>query len=277
MGTTSPERKSRNRKSSSPSASEHGLDTADYYLEPLRRQLVEARSSGAPLESADLDILLTEAFIRFGYHQIFGKVNPVGLDANVNFSRRFLTAEGPVKGVPRVIASPEPLEKQFDDYLRRIPVYRQFQRHLAEHRKIAAAGGWPGVPAGNTLRRGDSDPRVLALRRRLAVTGDLPAGADTASSRFDEPLEAAVTRFQERHALDADGVVGRNTYAILNEPVETRIDQLRLTLERLRWVRAERRERFVIVNIAGFRVFFYNRGIKPLLSDVELATRWVTL
>lgn len=241
-------------------APKHGLDTADYYLDQLRRQVTAVRGGGSALEAADLDILLTEAFIRFGYHQTFGKVNPAGLDANINFDRHFLTAEGPVKGVQRAIATPEPFEKQIDDYLKRGPFYWQSQRHLAEHRKIAAAGGWPTVPTGDTLRLGDRDPRVVALRQRLAVTGDLPAGADTASIQFDEQLKAAVVRFQERHALDTDGVIGKRTYATLNEPVETRIDQLRLTLERLRWVRAEQKERAVVVNIAGFRVFFYERG-----------------
>ena len=241
-------------------APEHGLDAADYYLDQLRRQVTAARTSSSALEAADLDILLTGAFIRFGYHQVFGKVSPAGVDTNINFDRHFLTAEGPVKGIPRAIAAPQSLEKQIDDYLNRGPYYRRFQRHLAEHRKIAAAGGWPTVPAGDTLRLGDRDPRVVVLRQRLAVTGDLPAGADTVSIQFDEQLEAAVVRFQERHALDADGVIGKRTYATLNEPVETRIDQLRLTLERLRWVRAENKERLVIVNIAGFRVFFYERG-----------------
>jgi murein L,D-transpeptidase YcbB/YkuD len=237
-------------------APEHGLVTADYHVDELRRQMTVARSSGSALEAADLDILLTEALLRFGYHQTFGKVRPAGIDDNINFDRRFMTADGPVKGVPHVIAAREPLAKLFDDYLKRGPVYRQIQRHLSEHRKIAAAGGWPSVPPGNTLRAGDRDPRVVALRRRLAVTGDLPEGADTSSMQFDEQVEAAVRRFQERHALDADGVVGKMTIATLNEPVEKRIDQLRLTLERLRWIRDERKERLVVANIAGFRVFF---------------------
>ena len=122
---------------------------------------------------ADLDILLTEALIRFGSHQIFGKVKPAGLGSNINFGRRFLTAEGPVTGVPRIIASPEPLEKQFDDYLQRAPIYRQFQDHLAEHRKIAVAGGWPRVPGmpPNTTNRPLLGSKPIAWPERASGQG----------------------------------------------------------------------------------------------------------
>ena len=237
-------------------ASEHGLETEDYYVAELKSQVAEARTIDAPLDKADRDILLTEAFIRFGYHQLFGKVTPGVLDSNINFSRKFLDGREPIMAIPEIIGSAKPLQKQLDDNVHRGPVYRQLQRHLADHRQIAEAGGWPAVPVGNTLRRGDSDPRVVALRERLAVTADLPIGSDTTSTVFDDNLEAAVIRFQERHALASDGVVGNQTYLALNVPVETRIDQLRLSLERLRWVRGEQAERFVAVNIAGFRVFF---------------------
>ena len=193
-------------------------------------------------------------------YQIFGKVNPAMLDPNVNFERRFLTDEPPVTSVPRIIGSSEPFENVFANYLGRTPIYFQLQHLLVEHRRIAAAGGWPAVPPGKTLREGDDESRVVALRRRLAVTGDLGPGADTESSLFDDTLATAVAGFQGRHGLGADGIVGRQTYAALSVPVEDRIDQLRLSLERLRWLRAERKERFVAVNIAGFRVLFHDRG-----------------
>jgi murein L,D-transpeptidase YcbB/YkuD len=222
----------------------HGLDTADYHLADLKAQIAEARASRTPLAMADQDILLTEAFLLFGYHQVFGKVHPTGVDANINFKRRFLTEGGPINGAPAVIASDKPLAHHIAEHLGRAPIYEQFQGLLAQHREIAASGGWPTVPAGETLRAGDDDSRVAALRRRLVASGDLPPGADTASTHFNDPLATAVKSFQARHALGTDGVVGANTYAALNVPVETRIDQLRLTLERIRWV----------------RVFFYERN-----------------
>jgi murein L,D-transpeptidase YcbB/YkuD len=207
------------------------------------------------LDTADIDILLTESLVRFGYHQVFGKVNPSALDANINFRREFLFGEGPVEAVPRVIASSKPFKQQLDEAVARGPVYVGLQAKLAEYRAIESAGGWPAVPPGDTLRVG-----VVALRQRLAVTGDLPAGADLISTQFDADLERAVTVFQERHALGADGIVGNQSYMALNVPAQTRVDQIRLSLERLRWLQEEIGPQFIAVNIAGFRVFFIRNG-----------------
>ena len=236
-------------------APEHGLDPNDYYVEQIRSLIARTQAAGSALDVANLDILLTAALTRFGFHQLFGKVNPATLDSNINFRREFLFAEGPVAAIPQVIASPEPLQEQLDKAIPRGPVYRAMQKILVDYRAIAAAGGWPGVPAGATLHKGDRDPRVVDLRRRLAVTSDLPPDADVASDVFDEDVEAGVIAFQDRHALDADGVVGNKSYEALNVPVEARIDQIRLSLERFRWVREELSDQFVVVNIAGFRVF----------------------
>jgi murein L,D-transpeptidase YcbB/YkuD len=237
-------------------APQDGLRIDDYYIDELRSLVSRANDPGTALDKADLDIFATEALVRFGYHQLFGKVNAQALDSNINFSRKFFGDLPPVEAIPSIIASPTPLEEQLEQTIHRSPFYVALKQHLADYRAIAAAGGWPEVPEGSTLHPGDNDPRVALLRQRLVVTGDLPEGSDTTSAVFDDQLKTAVIRFQERHALDADGVVGKNSYAALNVPVDTRIDQIRLSLERLRWVRGERGGRFIAVNIAGFRVFF---------------------
>ncbi|UCC15058.1 MAG: tRNA (adenosine(37)-N6)-threonylcarbamoyltransferase complex ATPase subunit type 1 TsaE, partial [Gammaproteobacteria bacterium] len=233
-----------------------GLLIEDYFVNELRARMDRADHSGSPLDRADLDILLTESLVRFGYHQLFGKVDAHALDSNINFTRKFLDGRSAVVAIPEIIASSTPFQQQLENAVHRSPFYRALRKHLADYRQIAADGGWPRVPEGETLHPGDTDPRVAPLRQRLIVTGDLPAGSDTTSTTFDVDVKAAVIRFQERHALGADGVVGKNSYAALNVPVDTRVDQLRLSLERLRWVRGEREERFIAVNIAGFRVYF---------------------
>ena len=113
------------------------------------------------------------------------------------------------------------------------------------------------VPAGPTLRPGDRDNRLGVLAQRLAVTGDLPPGADVDEMTYGGALESAVRNFQERHGLDADGIVGPATISAMNVPVGQRIDQLRINLERARWVLDNLGDDFVIVNIAGFRAYLY--------------------
>ena len=111
------------------------------------------------------------------------------------------------------------------------------------------------MPDGNTLRSGDADDRLATIARRLEVTGDLASGHRPTT--YDDTLEAAVRRFQERHGIDADGIAGPATFRAMNVPVEARIDQLRVNLERARWVLDNLEDDYVIVNIAGFRASVY--------------------
>jgi murein L,D-transpeptidase YcbB/YkuD len=134
------------------------------------------------------------------------------------------------------------------------PAYARLRRALAWYREAAAAGGWPLVPPGPTLKKGVVSERVSRLRLRLRAEGDLGPEPSTRNDLFDEVVEQAVRRFQQRHGLEADGAIGPATLAALNTPVETRVRQIVLNLERWRWFPRELEPRVVIVNIAGFRL-----------------------
>jgi murein L,D-transpeptidase YcbB/YkuD len=237
-----------------------GLDPEDYHLadlESVHDLLVNGRELNSQ-ERAALDIGMTDSLIRLGYHQRFGKVDPYDLDPEWNFSRE-LRDRDPATVIQEAFDI-DSLTDFRDKVFPRVELYRRLQAFLAEYRQIADAGGWPQVPAGPTLRPGDSDERLQVLMQRLAVTGDLDKGVRVDVSTYGGELETAVKNFQERHGLDADGIVGPATLAALNVPVEQRVDQLRVNLERARWVMDGLEDDFVIVNIAGFRAYvFRNR------------------
>jgi len=138
-------------------------------------------------------------------------------------------------------------------------LYQRLKTALASYRAIAERGGWPAVPAGETLKPGAEDPRLPVLRQRLLAEGDLATDAPVEVTYADS-LVAAVERFQTRHGLTADGVIGPGTLAAMNVPVADRIDQLRVNLERCRWVVREAQERFVVTNVAAFQVFLFEDG-----------------
>ena len=240
-------------------AESHGLDSEDYYLTPLRalRQRVES-SDDAGL-AADFDLLLTESLIRFGYHQRFGKVNPQRIEPTWNFTRHIRPGRDPLQTLTEAVAAPS-LAGFLNQWLERAPLYRVLQDRLAEYRALAAAGGWPRLPEGPTLKPGATDARLPLLRERLILSGDL-APTTPAPEFYDESLVAGVKVFQARHALDADGVLGARTLAALNVPVSSRIDQLRLSLERARWVLEDTAGEIVVVNIAGYEVFAASNGV----------------
>jgi len=234
-----------------------GLSPADYHLGEIRRvqsMIANGRVLDAAARAA-LDIGLTDSLIRLGYHQRFGKVNPYDLDPDWNFARAFRNRD-PALVIQEAIDA-DSLAGYVENLFPREELYRQLQAYLAKYRDLAASGGWPVVPDGPTLRPGDKDERLPVLERRLAATGDLAPGVLVDTSVYGGALESGVRAFQERHGLDVDGIVGPGTLRAMNVTVEERIEQIRVNLERARWVLDNLGDDFVIVNIAGFRVYLY--------------------
>ena len=236
-----------------------GLDPADYdlaQLEVMHRRL-GASEAPEPARQADFDLLLTDSLVRLGYHLLVGKVDPVELDNNWNMDR---TLDGLDPVLQTASAVQDGTVNDLIESLRpQHAFYHHLKRALARYRGLAAHGGWQPVPPGAALKPGMRDVRVKALRRRLATTGDIRA-VDLESDVFDATLEAGVKQFQQRHGLEADGVVGAATLAALNVPVAARIDQIRANLERARWVLHDLPDEYVLVDIAGFNVRYFRDG-----------------
>ncbi len=228
-----------------------GLTPADYHLATLER--LAGRVDRTALETAQLDLLATDAFTELLYHLYFGKVDPVSIDSRWNFERRELKDSDALQFVFAALTN-DNISGAVDAVRPDHWMYRTFTDALASYRRIEAAGGWPTIADGPTLRRGVTDPRVADLRRRLSASGD-DREAATASVLFDQALEAALKRFQVRHFLAPDGAVGSATRRELNVGVARRIDQIRVNLERARWVLHQSADGdFVIVDVAGFEV-----------------------
>jgi murein L,D-transpeptidase YcbB/YkuD len=232
-------------------SADDGLDPADYHLAAIER--LRAATPPTPERQARLDLLLTDAAVRLAYNLRFGKVDPEALDADWNL-------EGDLGGVDPVALLQQAIDQgrvhqALEELKPRYPFYTRLKAALVEYRRIAAAGGWSAIPAGGPLKPGVTDARVTLLRHRLGVTGDVPAAvAADPSTRYDAAVEAGVKAFQARHGLTPDGAVGPETLRALNVPVAARIDQIRATLERCRWVMHDLPERFVLVNVAGFNL-----------------------
>jgi murein L,D-transpeptidase YcbB/YkuD len=236
-----------------------GLDPEDYMLSPLLAARAAAQAQGASLDARiDYDLLQTDALARLLYHLIFGKVDPRDFDARWNFTRTVHQQDAP-GFLQELIDSGELFERiQAEKPPHRI--YRDLVAALARQRELEARGGYPPVPPGPTLERGARDPRVAALRARLEAGGDLAGPAPGDPEEFDAALETAVVAFQQRHGLDPDGRVGRGTLEALNVPVAARIEQIRVNLERGRWLFHDLDPTFVIVNVAGFEVYYLRDG-----------------
>lgn len=237
-------------------ADREGLNPEDYHLARIR-ELTEAVSvsvtdtavdTAERTTLADLDLLLTDAFLLYGAHLVAGRVDPVGIHPEWNAAAR----DTDLVAVLESALMTGTIGTALEDLLPAHPGYARLRDALARHRAVAADGGWPMVP-GRTLRPGDRGSDVAVLKRRLALGGDL-AAADASGDVYDAAVTAAVQRFQRRHALTADGVMGLSTSALLNVTAADRIHQIELNLERWRWLPRDLGARHVVVNIAGFDV-----------------------
>ena len=131
--------------------------------------------------------------------------------------------------------------------------YQSLRTVLKKYRKIEEAGGWATVPAGQTIKAGMKDERLAVIADRLKIGGDLQPSA-TVPLTFDEQMVKAVEHFQYRFNLEQDGVIGKNTLAALNIPIQDMITTIILNMERWRWLPHTLDGRRILVNIAGFQM-----------------------
>lgn len=249
-------------------AGDEGLRPDDYHLTDLRQQLAKARSQPVPGELAELDLQLTHAFLRLAADLRYGRVNPelVYDDCDLDI------AEIDLPGLLENALTAGNVRQALADLAPTLEGYRALKEALARFRETAAQGGWPAVPPGPTLKPGEKNERVVALRARLEASGELlppplpPApGATLERDFFDGPLMAAVKAFQEKNGLDTDGAIGPATLEALNVTAADRVRQIEINLDRWRWLPRDLGERHVIVNIAGFGLEVVEEG-KPVLT-----------
>jgi len=253
-----------------------GLRPADYHV-PLIDSLAQALraqvgtgSSMSARALADFELLCTDAFLLYGAHLLGGRVDPVEVAPTWNLNRR---QQNLVEHLQEALQG-NTIRATLQGLRPPQPAYDAFRRTLARYRTLAQQGGWPTIPNGPTLQEGMQDERISLLRRRLQATGDLSADAPADSLLFDDRLRQAVSRFQERHGLPIDGVVGSTTRAAMNVPVETRIRQIEVNLERWRWLPHSLGDPHVLVNIADFWLRVVEDGRPALQMRVVVGTRY---
>jgi murein L,D-transpeptidase YcbB/YkuD len=231
-----------------------GLTPADYHLAAITSALEAQARAPSPELTAELQLLLTDAVAGLAEHLRFGKVKPSSLDKRWNVDPRGTAP--PLEATLDEIAKAPAIDTAIDGLRPRHFIYAGLKGALARMRTLAAAGGWPAIPVtGPSIKPGASDARVPAIRTRLSVTGELGAAAVTSDQIYDADLQAAVKNFQAHHRLTDDGVIGRGTLDAMNVSADARVGQLRVNLERARWVVGGLLDTFVLVNLPAFKVY----------------------
>lgn len=237
-------------------ASDHALPAARYGVEALEARLARRRDPAPdPASDAALEAALTHAYLRYARDVGSGVLEPrrVARLMKIDPPRRdpiaLLTAAAEATDMPAHLATLPPGDAG----------YAALMRAYAALGERAESGDWgAAAPEGPTIRPGERNARVAALRARLAALGE-PAGAADAAY-YDAALEQAVRAFQRRHGLNDDGVVGPATLAALNVSAAERAGQIAVNLERMRWMNRPLGRRHIVVNQPDFTVTLTQDG-----------------
>ena len=237
-----------------------GLNPDDYHhAEILQlREQYEHNWEQRDRIRARFDILLTDGIVLYVRHLLEGKVDPRHIDENFNYARRDFQPQRVAQSLRQAISTrtiPDIVEDATPDGT----FYLQMKAALAHYRELAEMDSFVPVPDDKVLKPGQAHANVVALRRRLIETGYL-APESGLSREFDPGLEAAVRQFQRDHALDSDGIVGRQSFALLNISYSERVDKLRLNMDRVRWISQDISDDIILVNIAGFELYYLRNG-----------------
>lgn len=248
-------------------ASSNGLNSINYDAQSLQEKLPVALAL-APTDYKNLalyDTALSIALLRFSHDLHYGRVNPQGIDFNLKLREKLVDlpallqthlAQGTLANLPLAV---EPKLKQ----------YSKLKLSLATYRLLAQQEPELHLHVSHSVHQGESLAQSDSLRRFLRMVGDLPENSsDSAKSgRYSSDLVAGVKKFQQRHGINPDGILGGATVTALNVPLKQRVEQIELAMERLRWLPELSTGKSIIVNIPAFQLWAFD-DIEQLNVDM---------
>ena len=234
-----------------------GLNPSDYHYDELSDRLNKdlSRAKVTAEYKVKTDVLMSHAMLMYGKHMIEGKTDPKTFYENWNYQRRSfntlvikdLIDELASGNLDRFIASLAP----DTEYYRALTGWMQdyFEGNHHENAKL----DFTSLP----LKKGQRNPEVIELKYRLSQYGSYDT--DDPTDEFDNQLEAALKEFQKTMGLVQDGIVGGETLKALNMTLDQKKDIIRVNLEQARWLLHNLPDEFLLVNIAGYELYIFEK------------------
>lgn len=248
----------------------HGLEPREFRVDALRELVAEGAlpdTDAADPSRWRAELLLSDVLLRYLHHLQYGQYNPRQINPDWTFVESVDAAL--LRAEMHAVLAATDLVMAVDGILPKPPFYERlkqgYQRYLALAEAEDGPPGLDPIPAGANLRIGMRDPRVHAIRDRLARFDGYRFAETTDADIYDRPLYEAVRGFQRRSGLAQDGIIGPRTLAALNTPLQERLASTRANLERMRWLYHELPEDYLLVDIAAFQLELVH-GHEPVWS-----------
>lgn len=242
------------------SADTEGLDSRDYQSQQLRQLQQHA---GQPLRAAlELEVRTTHAILMLARDLARGRLAASAADRDWHIPQPAFDA---VAFLLEAIEKNR-LQQALQDLSPQKPSYQLLKQTLIRYRKFAESHTcWTHIPDTPSIHPGTTHPLIPQIRQRIAQAYAADGAAEyliapSESQHYDDALVIAIQAFQAQHGLNADGIIGKNTIRALNIPLAWKIRQLRINMERLRWLPRNLGERYVLVNTAAFRLTVAEQG-----------------
>jgi murein L,D-transpeptidase YcbB/YkuD len=226
----------------------HGLNPRHYHAS----EISELLKQNNPDQADRLELLISDAVMRYG-HDINGmRLNPNAIRQDAKYWRPSLTWQGALE----VIAKSDDPSGTMEAMAPQDALYKKLRAELIALARAEAGGSTKPLDfGGQKLIPGRSYEGISALRERLKVEqGDAPVDL------YDPALADAVRAFQKARGMKVDGIIGAKTLELMNRSSQSRMRQIVVNMERLRWMDQAKPDRYVLVNIPSQMLWAVDQG-----------------
>ncbi len=251
-----------------------GLTKEDYWQEEQQGLLEQVKSSKDPALHARLDIALSKAFLQLASDLNRGKVDPSAMDIEWEMERKEPTVD--YHELMLDLGNGRSFEKTLDELRPSHDTYANLRNLFRELKENLIEEGDPIAALEGKIEKGDQHAAIPAIRKKLAILKDLEQTPAEGSQVYDEQLFEAVKRFQKRHGLIDDGVIGANFIKAINSTHQDLLTKVQVNMERLRWMpdSLDNDNNKVIVNIPDFHLFYVQDEDTVLTSRVVVGQEY---
>ncbi|MFC3417735.1 L,D-transpeptidase family protein [Algoriphagus hitonicola] len=243
---------------------DYGLSKIDFLLANLQ---VRNSPSGPGLKE-EFEGFMTASFYRLIDHLLYGKVNPTQL-SGIWAINKIRDPHEVIYWLEKSIGDPY-LNLTLNQVRPKNPMYRKGRRWMMDLEKELDSNpeDFRELSLNKNLKLGDKSAEISAILKRLAEMGfyDLHS-QDSSLTQYDSSAWTAVKKLQREFGLEDDGIIGKQTMAALNTNPKSKMKQIAVNLERMRWIPDEAWQgQRILVNIPEFEMTFFD-GIDSLFSS----------